>query len=416
MTDELEIIADENGVALIGDAAEIDRFLGSSGLSSAELDLSRITWSSVSSGTSVALKGAEGLAASGRWVKLTAESAKIFKTADLMAGPTKGVGRAVLMKQGKTSHILQIVTTKGSLLTNPALLGGAAGIMAQLAMQQAMKEITDYLAVIDKKVDAIIRSQKDAAIAEMIGVGFVVDEAFALRDQVSRVSEITWSKVQNTTFTIAKTQAYALRQLDGIASKLEREKDVSDLVELLNTSKVDVEEWLAVLARCFQLQDAVAILELDRVFDSTPEEFDNHREALRTSRLNRQSLISKSTKQLVERMDAVATFGNSKVLLHPLAAKSLVGSSNHVAGDLVRFQAALGIDHSREDQDARKWKDAATELKDKVVDTGVSGVDVVTRVGGESLEHAKNATGKLVNNLSGFKNRVTKKKSDPEES
>lgn len=414
MSDEFEVIADENGIALIGDSAAVDRFLASSGLPSTALDLSRLLNSRVSSGASMALKGAEGVAASGRWVKLTAESAKILKHGQMMKGSNADVVRAMSMNGTKFAKHLEILKSSGHLLTNPALLGGAAGIMAQMAMQQAMNEITDYLAVIDKKVDSIIRSQKDAAISEMVGVGFVVDEAFALRNQVSRVSEITWSKVQNTTFTIAKTQAYALRQLDGIASKLEREKDVSDLVGLLGGAKVDVEEWLAVLARCFQLQDAVAVLELDRVFDSTPEELDSHREALRTSRLNRQSLISNTTKPLIDRMDSVAAYANSKVLLHPVASKTLVSSSNHVAGDLVKFQTVLGIDHSRDDQDARKWKDAATELRDKMVDTGATGVDVVTRVGGESFEQAKAATGKLVNNLSGLKNRVTKKKPEQE--
>ena len=50
--------------------------------------------------------------------------------------------------------------TVGSMLTNPAMLAGAAGIMAQLAMQQTMQEITDYLAVIDEKVDDILRDRR----------------------------------------------------------------------------------------------------------------------------------------------------------------------------------------------------------------------------------------------------------------
>ena len=75
------------------------------------------------------------------------------------------------------------------------MLAGAAGVMAQMAMQQTMDEITDYLAVIDAKVDDVLRAQKDAVIADMIGVDVVLDEAMTIRDSVGRVSEITWSKV-----------------------------------------------------------------------------------------------------------------------------------------------------------------------------------------------------------------------------
>jgi len=38
-------------------------------------------------------------------------------------------------------------------------------------------------------------------------------------------------------------------------------------------------DGLAVLARTFQLQDGVAVLELDRVLDASPDELDNHRSA-----------------------------------------------------------------------------------------------------------------------------------------
>ena len=76
--------------------------------------------------------------------------------------------------------------------------------MAQLAMQQTMDEITDYLATIDEKVDDVLRAQKDAVLADMIGVDFVIEEAMTIREQVGRVSEVTWSKVQATPATIAR--------------------------------------------------------------------------------------------------------------------------------------------------------------------------------------------------------------------
>ena len=50
----------------------------------------------------------------------------------------------------------------------PAILTGAAGVMAQLAMQQAMDEITDYLKAIDAKganATAAEKQQREALLA-----------------------------------------------------------------------------------------------------------------------------------------------------------------------------------------------------------------------------------------------------------
>ena len=271
--------------------------------------------------------------------------------------------------------------------------------MAQLAMQQTMDEITDYLAAIDEKVDDVLRAQKDAVVADMIGVDFVIEEAMTIREQVGLVSEVTWSKVQATSATIARTQAYALRQLDALAEKLERKKAMGDLAKASQEAETTVQEWLAVLARCFQLQDAIAILELDRVLDAAPDELDRHRIGLRTARQNRRELISRSTERLMARMDAAAGTANAKVLLHPAASKTVVHATNHVAVAVVDFHSRLGIESGRETLAARRWVDAATEAKDKVLETGAEGVDVARRLGSETFDRTKSVTGKLSSGL-----------------
>lgn len=50
-----------------------------------------------------------------------------------MKGSSPGVSRAVLTENGKIKGALELARTPRSLLTNPALLAGAAGLMAQLA-------------------------------------------------------------------------------------------------------------------------------------------------------------------------------------------------------------------------------------------------------------------------------------------
>lgn len=394
MDDEIQLISDGDGLAVIGDSAVVDRFLAAEGLSSKDLGLPRLS-RILSVGGGVSSVGSEAAANSGRWVKLTKESAKLVRKHGLReskGGYSTGVLKG---KNGQVKGFVEFVKAPGTLLTNPAMLAGAAGIMAQLAMQQTMDEITDYLATIDKKVDDVLRAQKDAVLADMIGVDLVIEEAMIIRDQVGRVSEVTWSKAQATTLTIARTQAYALRQLDAVAEKLEREKRFGELAHATKEAQSTVQDWLAVLARCYQLQEAIAVLELDRVLDSSPDELDRYRLALRAARLNRVERISGTTERLMIRMDAAAGAANARVLMHPTASRDVVRSTNEVATAVVDFHGRLGIEQARESMEARRWLDAATEARHKALESGADGLDAARNLGNETFDRARTMTTKL---------------------
>jgi hypothetical protein len=408
MDNEIQLISDGDGLAVIGNATDVERFLVSEGLSSKDLGLQRLK-SAFGTGAAVAQAGSEVAADSGRWVKLTTESAQRVKKFGLMESKTPGVSHAMVGKPGSIKSWLQIEKGAGSFLTNPALLTGAAGIMAQLAMQQTMDEITDYLATIDEKVDDVLRAQKDAAVAGMIGAELVIDEAMTIREQVGRVSKVTWSKVQATPGTIATTQVYALRQLDALAEKMERKATIGDLAEAAKEAELKVQEWLAVLARCFQLQDAIAVLELDRVLDAAPEELDRPRLGIRIARQNRLDLISRSTERLVARMNAAAGKANAKVLLNPSKSPAVVESSNHVATGVYDFHGRLGIESGRQSAEARRWVDAAAEVRDKVLEAGEEGVDAAWRVGNETLGQARSVTNKLSSGIAGLSSGISER-------
>lgn len=396
MNQEIQLISDGDGLAVIGKSDAVERFLSAEGLPSKDLGLQRLgPRLSAAAGTMQA--GSELAANSGRWVKLSKESAQLVDKWGLRTSSKTGLSSGVL--KGPSGQIKGFVefTAKGpgSFLTNPAVLAGAAGIMAQLAMQQAMDEITDYLAKIDAKVDEVLRAQKDAVLAEMIGADLVIEEAMTIREHVERVSEVTWSKVQTTAMTIAQTQAYALRRLDTLAEKLERKSSIGDLAAASKDAESTVTEWLAVLARCFQLHDALAILELDRVLDTSPEELDRHRVALKVTRGGRLELISRSTARLLTRIDNAAGTANTKVLLHPAWSRAVVHSGNQVVTAVVDFHGRLGIEGDRQSLEARRWVDAVTEVRDKALETGADGVDAARRLGNGTIDRARAVTGKL---------------------
>lgn len=395
MDNEIQLISDGDGLAVIGDETDVERFLVSEGLPSKDLGLQRLK-SAAATGSVAAQAGSEIAANSGRWVQLTRESAKLVDKYGLRESSKSGLSTGVLKgNKGQIRGFVEFAKTPGSLLTNPAMLAGAAGIMAQIAMQQTMDEITDYLATIDEKVDDVLRAQKDAVLARMIGVGLVIDESMTIREKRGRVDEVTWSKVQTAPTTIAETQAYALRQLDALAEKMERKTKIGDLAATAKEAESTVREWLAVLARSFQLQDAIAVLELDRVLDASPEELDGHRLGLKAARQDRLELISRCTERLVARMDAAAGTANAKVLLHPAKSPVVVQSSNQVAAGVNDFHGRLGIESAERSSEARRWTEAAVEVRDKALETGAKGVDAARSRGSETLVRANSVKGKL---------------------
>lgn len=398
MTDEIELISDGDGIAIFGDARVVEALLSGHGLASRELDLRPLLPSLGTAANSVKI-AAEVSANAGRWVKLTEHSASLMSGATLMTGSTQGVARAIVTDNGKITNLLEIVIHGPGLLANPTLLAGIGGMMSQYAMQQQMDEITEYLAIIDKKVDDILRAQKDAVLADMIAVGFVIDEAMTLREQVGRVSEVTWSKVQASTMSIARTQGYALRQLDALAEKLEKESDVDELAKLSKEADRTVQEWLVVLARSIQLQDGVGVLELERVMDSSPDELDSHRIGLTQARQNRTDLISRTTAQLLQRIDSTSKLKDTQVLLNPFSSRAITEGANSVGLAIGQFHKHLGFDGDRDSLEARRWRDAAGATRDRVLDAGASGAGAAAKLGNETVDRARTLGGKIAGDL-----------------
>jgi hypothetical protein len=124
-------------------------------------------------------------------------------------------------KPGSITSWLQTEQGLGTLLSNPEVLSGVAGIMAQAALRQTMAEIADYLATIDEKIDDVLRKQDDAVVAQMIGTGHAIERAMAIRAELCGGTETLWSTVDQAHQTIGATQAYALDQLDTVAEKME---------------------------------------------------------------------------------------------------------------------------------------------------------------------------------------------------
>jgi hypothetical protein len=100
MDDDIELISDGDGLAVIGSPTAVERFLASEGLPSKDLGLPRLG-SALSAVAGAAQAGSDVAANSGRWVKLTEQSAQAMHKYGLMKGSSAGVSRAVVTRNGK---------------------------------------------------------------------------------------------------------------------------------------------------------------------------------------------------------------------------------------------------------------------------------------------------------------------------
>ncbi|RNM11867.1 hypothetical protein EFL26_22280 [Nocardioides pocheonensis] len=361
------VISDGDGLAVIGNPQAVEQYLRRKGLweASTGLDLSWLR-PVLTFGAEAVHSAAEAVASSGRWVKLTVESAEDAKQHGLMDTKTPGVRWLMAGKPGDISKWLATETgPMASAATNPealsglaSLLSNAAGAMAQLERRHEVREITELLTAIDGKLDDVRRTQRDGVLAKLDGVSFAISEAMSIREKTGHVSAPSWSKVQHLTADIAEIASNALRALDALASKAGSAAKVRELAKHAPEIAGEVDVWLSVLARCFQLHEEAAVLELDHVREVAPLDLDGHRLALNESRDGLRGRITQTTVGLVRRLDQAASDADLEILLHSRSVRAIVQSSNAVGDSVMAFQAPLGIEIEREAVSSAGWRAA----------------------------------------------------------
>jgi hypothetical protein len=89
-----------------------------------------------------------------------------------------------------------------------------------------------------------------------------------------------------------------------------------------------------------------------------------------------------------------------------------VQSREHVASVVADFHGRLGIESGRQSLEAKRWVDAASEVRDKVLETGAERVDVSRRLGNEALDRARSVQGRL---SSGIAERALRRRGGEDE-
>lgn len=200
----IQLVSDGDGLAVIAEPKAVGKFLRAEGLwdASKSFDLRRLK-SLRGIGSDITQAASEFSANSGRWIKLTEESARLVKEHGLMETKTPGVSHLMVGVPGRVRDWLQPEQGVDALLTNPAAHSGVASLMAQVAGQQTMAEIVAYLDRIDTKVDDVHGKVDDNVLKDMRGARFQIRRALTMRDQEGPGTSDSWSEVQNASGKLA---------------------------------------------------------------------------------------------------------------------------------------------------------------------------------------------------------------------
>lgn len=280
---------------------------------------------------------------SGRWLKLTKESAALVRS----LGPSKAKADKLMtgvVRTGKGRIFKHLKFEKAGLLTPAAPI--ALGAMAtQMALDAAMEEITTYLVTIDAKLDRLLKQRKTETLGSLGGVALAIDEAHAIYAQTGTVSSTTWSKIQANSTALATMQAEAIAQLASLAKDInEAGHDPDRLAVATSNAKSDVPFWLGILGHAMVLENKQYILELARVADAEMDQLEAHRQGIAVARGERMRRIRGSLIAIEEELHAVAGLPNLKKVTNPFRVSHIVDDTNHVNREVAAFAASVELE------------------------------------------------------------------------
>ncbi|PST48694.1 hypothetical protein COO72_06265 [Bifidobacterium callitrichos] len=396
------VIEGEQGMLVLGDDKVIDDWLTEMAIPKSNVrDLKRKALEGA--GKAAQMLG-DAMADSGRWVKLTKDSAKLVKQYGATGAGVVRKGNGQIVAHLKFENLAKVKSLAG-----PQVMTGFAGIMTQMALEQAVAEITDYLKSIDRKINDLLRDQKDQTVSKLVGIARVVDETMQIHDDVGFITETTWSKIAGCPQDVASAQVYAMLKMENVARKLDEAKDAPETESIARQLGKDVVGWLSILANAIQLQDKLWILEIERVLTEEPETFERYRSGVIAARAKRLQEIEGKLNELNRNIRNSADRVRDQKLLHPLSVDATLRILDVVNGKLSRFASALGFEIDRTDVAmAEQWHvvagkaitDGANQISEGV-SSGVKQVGAGAKKTAEDMVAGINDTGRKLRGLFG---------------
>lgn len=331
-------------------------------------------------------QAAQAAAEAGRYLRLSDES-WAFVQEHGISNLTAGVVRLKDVPGAEGGEILKHLqfiqgAPVGAAAGGPAALTLAlANVATQSSIQAQLEEIQEYLEVIDKKLDRLLKDRRLEIAGQLGGVVFAIEEAEAVQESTGGISALTWSKVQQNALLLQQVQAEAVTRLADVADRvIGTQDDVDELAKTAVAAEEDVQFWLGMLARSMALQDRQQLLELARVEQEDPAQLEAHRTGLVAARALRHERIVEALRRINEATVDAGSLTNLGIVANPISSRRVRRGVDSVTEQVVEFVTHTEIELAEIGRvEARGWLQAAQ---------GLAG-DVRTSVEGNAADAAR---------------------------
>lgn len=387
-----------DGVIILGSEDELAQLDDRPGLTVGTVDLSKLA-SRFSS--AVALDA--GLqATSGRWLKLTDESAKFLRTHGV-TDVHSGVVTLGDMAGGKGSQVAKWLRFQPVAL-NANVLAMLAVYAQQKSIEHSLNEIKEYLEKVDQKLDALLRARDSDLKNRLDSVAMQIEKAERIVKETGHVSGTTWSSIDQCSIELDFLQKQILDRLGSIADSIRTCKQGSSgLSEQLKEAHQGVAYWLGLLAMTIDLRDRHSLLELGHVIDEYPDDLEGHRKGILDDRRKRLDALESTLTGIPSVIVNASSLGDFTQLARHERSSSIVDHANGILDDLEQFATYTEISLVEAEEITLKTRREAAEaisqsskawVSGKVRSAGQTVVEGATRVSDalrSSKDHVESA-------------------------
>ncbi|WP_257182707.1 hypothetical protein [Corynebacterium cystitidis] len=350
MNDEIEIIHHDDGAIVLGSETAIEKLRKSLPGMAEKLK----PWAINAAGKAIQIateaKGAVP-AEAGVWLKVSQESLD-----KLPKGAVKDLAEGVFRQKGGQIHtILRFDGSKviqkvpAAKAINPAVAAPGPAILAaaavQIAIDQAVGEVTAYLKVMDAKLDTLLRNDKVDKDGKLKSLIRTLDEAEELYETTGVVGTVTWDQIAPAKRMAFELQEVALGRLQVFANDIETSKtNTKKLRDKLEYAERESQYWFQILAVALGTYDRATILELAHRSEVSVETLDTVRRTLKKRREERMAEVTETVNYMLRTVEESAGLPAVRRVRAALHSPKVIEAANKVLDTVETFGEYTGID------------------------------------------------------------------------
>ncbi|WP_424448554.1 hypothetical protein [Microbacterium arborescens] len=305
----------------------------------------------------------ETIAESGLWVKLTEDSAEARAKFGLIESDIPGISYAVAGDRGNIKQWLKFDTSASAKVTNPRMLSGIAGGLAQAASQAEAERLREMLASMDEKLDQLRRDNRDEILGDIGGIEEHLHDANAMLTAQGELDSQEWDTLTTIPLQLKQIRRKAVLKVEGVADDMAKHKKVGDLKAWLPQAKQEVQLWLSTIARSIAALDDFAVLELEHTAAIAPEKLDAKRQGIQEARATAIADLTAGITELMKRMSETAEWANKNVLANHRTVPKVLAAIEDARGVVKRLYDVLGLEVDWESLTPERWPDALKQAQ-----------------------------------------------------